>query len=130
MRVSSRSVFRASLGDWLYLPQIECMIRIDPREVETPRLHGLLLGAVAPRPIAFASTVDADGVPNLSPFSFFNVFSANPPIAIFSPARRVRNNTNKHTLENAQATGEVVINIVNYPIVEQMSLSSTETIKE
>jgi len=102
------------------------MIKIDPNEVATPKLHGYLLGAVAPRPIAFASTIDEDGNPNLSPFSFFNVFSANPPIAIFSPARRVRNNTTKHTLENAKATKEVVINIVNYDIVEQMSLSSTE----
>ncbi len=102
------------------------MIKIDPKEVATAKLHGYLLGAVAPRPIAFASTIDADGNPNLSPFSFFNVFSANPPIAIFSPARRVRNNTTKHTLENAKATKEVVINIVNYDIVEQMSLSSTE----
>ena len=102
------------------------MIKIDPNEIETAKLHGYLLGAVAPRPIAFASTLDENGKPNLSPYSFFNVFSANPPIAIFSPARRVRNNTTKHTLENAKATKEVVINIVNYNIVEQMSLSSTE----
>jgi flavin reductase (DIM6/NTAB) family NADH-FMN oxidoreductase RutF len=85
-----------------------------------------MLGAVQPRPIAFASTVDEHGVVNLSPYSFFNVFSANPPIMIFSPARRVRNNTVKHTLINAQKTKEVVINIVNYDIVQQMSLSSTE----
>ena len=90
------------------------------------KLHGLLLSAVAPRPIAFASTIDADGNPNLSPFSFFNVFSANPPILIFSPARRVSNNTTKHTLENAKQIKEVVINVVNYDIVQQMSLSSTE----
>lgn len=102
------------------------MIKINPKEIETAKLHGYLLSSVAPRPIAFASTLDQDGKPNLSPFSFFNVFSANPPIAIFSPARRVRNNTTKHTLENAKATKEVVINIVNYSIVEQMSLSSTE----
>ncbi|MEW7278797.1 flavin reductase family protein [Aquimarina sp. 2201CG1-2-11] len=102
------------------------MIKIDPKEVATGRLQGLLLGAVGPRPIAFASTIDEDGVANLSPFSFFNVFSANPPILIFSPARRVRNNTTKHTLDNANATKEVVINIVNYDIVQQMSLSSTE----
>ncbi len=102
------------------------MLRIDPQEVSTPELHGHLLSAVAPRPIAFVGTVDENGNRNLSPFSFFNVFSANPPIAIFSPARRVRNNTTKHTLENAKATGEVVINIVNYEIVQQMSLSSTE----
>lgn len=90
------------------------------------KLHGLLLSAVAPRPIAFASTIDAAGNPNLSPFSFFNVFSANPPILIFSPARRVSNNTTKHTLENAKQIKEVVINVVNYDIVQQMSLSSTE----
>jgi flavin reductase (DIM6/NTAB) family NADH-FMN oxidoreductase RutF len=85
-----------------------------------------MLGAVAPRPIAFASTIDSEGNVNLSPFSFFNAFGANPPTLIFSPARRVRDNTTKHTLENAKATKEVVINIVNYPIVEQMSLASTE----
>jgi len=102
------------------------MISIDPKEIPTAKLHGYLLGAVAPRPIAFASTIDADGNPNLSPFSFFNVFSANPPIMIFSPARRVRGNTTKHTLENALETKEVVINVVNYDIVHQMSLSSTE----
>lgn len=102
------------------------MLTINPSEVSVAKLHGYLLGSVGPRPIAFASTVDADGRPNLSPYSFFNVFSANPPIAIFSPARRVRNNTTKHTLENCRATGEVVINIVNYSIVQQMSLSSTE----
>lgn len=102
------------------------MVSIDPKEIPTAKLHGYLLGAVAPRPIAFASTIDADGNPNLSPYSFFNVFSANPPIMIFSPARRVRNNTTKHTLENAIATKEVVINVVNHAIVQQMSLSSTE----
>lgn len=102
------------------------MVKITPGEIPVPELHGFLLGSVGPRPIAFASTIDENGNHNLSPFSFFNVFSANPPIAIFSPARRVRNNTTKHTLENAQATKEVVINIVNYDIVEQMSLSSTE----
>lgn len=97
-----------------------------PQELKTPQLHGILLGSIGPRPIAFASTIDAEGRPNLSPYSFFNVFSANPPILIFSPARRVRNNTTKHTLENAEATKEVVINVVNYDIVQQMSLSSTE----
>jgi flavin reductase (DIM6/NTAB) family NADH-FMN oxidoreductase RutF len=85
-----------------------------------------MLGAVQPRPIAFASTVDKDGNVNLSPYSFFNVFSSNPPILIFSPARRVRDNSIKHTLINARETGEVVINIVDYNIVQQMSLSSTE----
>lgn len=86
----------------------------------------MLLGAIAPRPIAFASTTDAQGNVNLSPFSFFNVFSAKPPILVFSPARRVRDNTSKHTLENVLDTREVVINIANYDLVEQMSLASTE----
>ncbi len=102
------------------------MVTIDPSEVSTGKLHGLMLGAIGPRPIAFASTIDTKGTPNLSPFSFFNVFSANPPILIFSPARRVRDNTTKHTLENVKSTKEVVINMVNYNIVQQMSLSSTE----
>ena len=102
------------------------MLSIDPKEISTKKLHGYLLGAVAPRPIAFASTIDEEGNPNLSPFSFFNVFGANPPLLIFSPARRVKNNTTKHTLDNALATKEVVINVVNYDIVQQMSLSSTE----
>ena len=102
------------------------MLSLDPKSLSTSKLHSYLLSAVAPRPIAFASTVDADGKPNLSPFSFFNVFSSNPPIMIFSPARRVRDNTVKHTLENAELTKEVVINVVNYDMVHQMSLSSTE----
>jgi flavin reductase (DIM6/NTAB) family NADH-FMN oxidoreductase RutF len=102
------------------------MLSLDPKEIDPVTLQGYLQSAVAPRPIAFASTMDENGVPNLSPFSFFNVFSSNPPILIFSPARRVRNNTVKHTLLNAQATKEVVINVVNYEIVQQMSLSSTE----
>ncbi len=102
------------------------MASFVPQDISTGKLHGLLLSAVAPRPIALASTIDANGNANLSPFSFFNVFSANPPIMVFSPARRVRNNTTKHTLENAEETGEVVINVVNYDIVHQMSLSSTE----
>ena len=102
------------------------MLSLDPKSLSTSKLHGYLLSAVAPRPIAFASTLDSDGHPNLSPFSFFNVFSANPPILIFSPARRVRDNTIKHTLENAEATKEVVINAVNYEMVHQMSLTSTE----
>lgn len=102
------------------------MLTIDPKETPTPKLHQYLLGAVGPRPIAFASTIDAEGRPNLSPFSFFNVFSANPPILIFSPARRGRDNTVKHTYNNAKATMEVVINVVNYDMVHQVSLSSTE----
>lgn len=102
------------------------MLSIEPKEIPTGKLHRYLLGAVAPRPIAFASTVDKNGCPNLSPYSFFNVFSSNPPVMIFSPNRRVRDNTTKHTYENAKKTGEVVINVVNYAIVQQMSLSSTE----
>ena len=102
------------------------MKSFEPKELSTAELHGYLLSSVAPRPIAFASTMDKEGNPNLSPFSFFNVFSANPPILIFSPARRVRDNTTKHTLENAELTKEVVINVVNHDIVQQMSLSSTE----
>ena len=101
------------------------MLSINPKDIPIAKLHGYLLGAIAPRPIAFASTVDEDGNPNLSPFSFFNVFGANPPVMIFSPARSVRENTTKHTLDNAEATREVVINVVNYDIVQQMSLSST-----
>lgn len=105
---------------------MENYLSILPDSVPVPKLHGYLLGAVGPRPIALASTLDANGIPNLSPFSFFNVFSAKPPILIFSPARRVRNNTTKHTLENVLENMEVVINIVNFDIVQQMSLSSTE----
>lgn len=99
---------------------------IDPNETKTAEVHALMLRAIAPRPIAFASTTDKEGNVNLSPFSFFNVFSAKPPILVFSPARRVRDNTSKHTLENVLETREVVINIANYAIVEQMSLASTE----
>jgi flavin reductase (DIM6/NTAB) family NADH-FMN oxidoreductase RutF len=105
------------------------MLSINPSEIATSKLHSYLLSAIAPRPIAFASTIDAKGNPNLSPFSFFNVFSSNPPILIFSPARRVRNNTTKHTLENVLKTKEVVINVVNYAMVHQMSLASTEYAK-
>ncbi|CAM1363690.1 Flavin reductase [Tenacibaculum litopenaei] len=101
------------------------MLSINPNDIPVGKLHSYLLGAIAPRPIAFASTIDEEGRPNLSPFSFFNVFGANPPIMIFSPARSVRANTTKHTLDNAEATKEVVINVVNYDIVQQMSLSST-----
>jgi flavin reductase (DIM6/NTAB) family NADH-FMN oxidoreductase RutF len=101
-------------------------ISIIPSEIAIGKLHSYLLSAVGPRPIAFASTIDESGIPNLSPFSFFNVFSANPPILIFSPARRVRNNTTKHTLDNVLKIEEVVINIVNYKLVQQMSLTSTE----
>lgn len=98
---------------------------VNPKDVSLGKLHHHLLSAVGPRPIAFASTVDKEGNRNLSPFSFFNVFSANPPIVIFSPAKSGRTNTQKDTYHNVKETMEVVINIVNYPIVQQMSLSST-----
>ncbi|WP_343700745.1 flavin reductase family protein [Chitinophaga sp.] len=101
-------------------------MRVVPGEVKTAELHAYLLGAIAPRPICFASTVDSEGRPNLSPFSFFNVFGSNPPTLIFSPSRRVRDNTVKHTLENIYATKEVVINVVSYAMVQQASLSSCE----
>ena len=98
---------------------------ISPGDISQPKLHHLPLTAVAPRPICFASTIDQQGQVNLSPFSFFNVFSSNPPIMVFSPARSGRDNTLKHTLQNIYEVSEVVINIVNHAIVEQMSLSST-----
>lgn len=101
-------------------------MKIIPGEIKTGQLHAYLLGAIAPRPICFASTVDENGNPNLSPFSFFNVFGSKPPVLIFSPARRVRDNTIKHTLENIHATKEVVINVVTYNIVQQASLASCE----
>ena len=98
---------------------------LDPHQISQPELHGILLTAVAPRPICFASTVNAQGQVNLSPFSYFNVFSSNPPVMIFSPARSGRDNSLKHSHENVKEVPEVVINIVNNDIVEQMSLSST-----
>ncbi|HRP54367.1 MAG TPA: flavin reductase family protein [Fluviicola sp.] len=100
------------------------MLTIDPKELPVPKLHSYLLGAIGPRPIAFASTVDENGVNNLSPFSFFNVFSAAPPILIFSPARNGRTNTTKDTYNNVKVIPEVVINIVNIEILHQASLSS------
>ena len=105
------------------------MLKIDPKEVSIPVLHSYLLGAVAPRPIAFASTINKAGQPNLAPFSFFNVFSANPPIAIFSPARNGRSGQLKNTYENILEVPEVVINVVNYSMVQQTSLASTEYAK-
>lgn len=98
---------------------------VDPNQISQPELHSIMLTAVAPRPICFASTVDKEGNVNLSPFSFFNVFSSNPPVMIFSPARSGRDNSLKHTHENVKEVPEVVINIVNHDMVEQMSLSST-----
>ena len=102
------------------------MKTISPKDLTNIQLQTLLQTAIAPRPIALASTIDENGNVNLSPFSFFNLFSSNPPIAIFSPARRVRDNTTKHTLENVLKVPEVVIGIVNYSIVQQISLASTE----
>ena len=102
------------------------MLTIDPKEVKTSVLHSYLLGAVAPRPIAFASTIDKEGNPNLSPFSFFNVFSAKPPIVIFSPVRSGRTGATKNTHDNIKEVPEVVINMVNFDLVQQASLTSIE----
>ncbi|WP_426668634.1 flavin reductase family protein [Mucilaginibacter sp. McL0603] len=102
------------------------MLSINVKNLSTPELHNYLQYAIAPRPICFASTVDKDGNVNLSPFSFFNLFSTNPPICVFSPSRRVRGNTTKHTLENILEVPECVINIVTYDMVQQTSLASVE----
>jgi flavin reductase (DIM6/NTAB) family NADH-FMN oxidoreductase RutF len=102
------------------------MKTIYPKDLSVVEVQNLLQGAVTPRPIAFASTVDKAGNVNLSPFSFFNIFSANPPILIFSPSRKVRDNSTKHTLDNVLEVPEVVIHIVGFDRVEQMSLASTE----
>ncbi|MBU6340050.1 MAG: flavin reductase family protein [Bacteroidetes bacterium] len=102
------------------------MLRIDPSQISTKDLHQYLVSAVAPRPIAFASTISEAGRPNLAPFSFFNVFSSNPPILVFSANRRVSNNTTKDTLRNIQETGEVVVNVVSHAIVRQMAVASIE----
>lgn len=102
------------------------MLTIDPKKVSAPDLYGYLVGAVTPRPIAFASTIDSQGLVNLSPFSYFNCFGSEPPLLIFSPARRGRDNTTKHTYENVLVVPEVVINIVNYAMVQQTSLASAE----
>lgn len=97
-----------------------------PEDLDARTLHGCLLGGIAPRPIAFVSTVDADGRVNLAPFSYFNVFSANPPLVVFSPARRGRDATTKHTWDNVQAVPEVVVNLVDYALVHACSLASTD----
>jgi len=102
------------------------MLTINPKEVSVAVLHAYLQSSIAPRPIAFASTIDKDGNVNLSPFSFFNVFGTNPPTLIFSPNRRVRDGSQKHTLENVLEHDEVVINMVDFAMVEQMSLASCE----
>ncbi|NPD47123.1 MULTISPECIES: flavin reductase family protein [unclassified Lentimicrobium] len=101
------------------------MMTINPKERSVQEVHHGLLGGIAPRPIAFASTIDRDGNPNLSPFSFFNAFSANPPILIFSPARGGKDNKNKHTFFNIQEVPEVVINMVTFDMAQQMSLASS-----
>lgn len=106
------------------------MLTINPKEIKTGVLHAYMLSAIAPRPIAFASTIDNKGRMNLSPFSFFNAFGSNPPVLVFSPARRVRDNTIKHTLENVYETMEVVVNMVNYAMVHQVSLASCEYPKD
>ncbi|WP_231462784.1 flavin reductase family protein [Pedobacter sp. Leaf132] len=105
------------------------MLTLKTEDLSAVQLQDYLQYAIAPRPICFASTIDSDGNINLSPFSFFNMFSTKPPICIFSPARRVRDNTTKHTLENVLQVKECVINIVNYDMVQQMSLASTEYAK-
>jgi len=102
------------------------MKHFDPKELSIGELHGHLVGAIGPRPVAFASTIDAQGRPNLSQFSFFNCFGTNPPLLIFSPARRGRDNTTKHTYHNVKAVPEVVINVVTYAMVQQASVASGE----
>ena len=102
----------------------------DLKSLTTPEKQYYLQHCIAPRPICFASTIDKAGNVNLSPFSFFNMFSSNPPIVVFSPSRRVRDNTTKHSLQNLMEVPEVVINIVDYDMVQQVSLSSCEFPKE
>ncbi len=101
-------------------------MRIDISSLTPVQKQAWLQHAIAPRPICFASTIDKDGSVNLSPFSFFNMFSSNPPVVIFSPSRRVRDNTTKHTLQNVLEVAEVVINICDYDMVQQVSLASCE----
>jgi flavin reductase (DIM6/NTAB) family NADH-FMN oxidoreductase RutF len=101
------------------------MLSLNPKDIPPRQLHHYLLGAVVPRPICFASTVDENGNSNLAPFSFFNVFSSNPPIAVFSPSRSGRTGKHKDTFNNIQKVREVVINMVNYSMAEQMSLASS-----
>ena len=102
------------------------MITLELKDLKTVEKQNWLQHAIAPRPIAFASTIDKTGNVNLSPFSFFNMFSSNPPVIIFSPARRVRDNTTKHTLQNIEEVPEVVIHICDYDMVQQISLASCE----
>ena len=105
---------------------IKQFLHINPKETSISQFHKLMLGAVAPRPIAFASTIDKEGRPNLSPFSFFNVFGANPPLMIFSPSRRGRDNTTKDTYDNVKEIPEVLINVVTFNMVQQVSDASAE----
>src|SRR6187431_1288262 len=122
------------VGFYNFEPSAHCIKRkkmvITLKDLKPADVQNYLQHAIAPRPICFASTIDKEGNINLSPFSFFNLFSSNPPIVIFSPARRVRNNTTKHTLENVMEVPEVVINIVTYEMVHQVSLASCEYPKE
>jgi flavin reductase (DIM6/NTAB) family NADH-FMN oxidoreductase RutF len=106
------------------------MLTLETKNIPTQQLQQYLQAAIAPRPICFASTIDLQGRVNLSPFSFFNLFSTNPPVCVFSPSRRVRDNSTKHTLENLREVPECVINIVNYAMVQQMSLSSCDYPKD
>ncbi len=102
------------------------LLHIDPKQIPVPELFALMLGTIGPRPIAFASTIDNQGNPNLAPFSFFNGFGANPPILVFSPSRRGRDNTTKHTYDNIKSVPEVVINVVTFSMVHQVSLASSD----
>ena len=106
------------------------MLSLNLKDLSPADVQNYLQHAIAPRPVCFASTIDKSGNVNLSPFSFFNLFSSNPPIVIFSPARRVRDNTIKHTLENVSEVAEVVINIVDFDMVQQVSLASCDFPKE
>ncbi len=101
-------------------------LHFDPKETSIPKFHHLMLGAIAPRPIALASTIDKEGRPNLSPFSFYNAFGANPPILVFSPSRRGKDNTTKDTYDNIKEVPEVVINAVTYGMAQQVSDSSAD----
>ena len=101
------------------------MLSLNPKDIPPRQLHHYLLGTVVPRPICFASTVDENGNSNLAPFSFFNDFSSNPPVAVFSPSRSGRTGKHKDTFNNIQKVREVVINMVNYSMAEQMSLASS-----
>jgi len=100
------------------------MLTIDPKETPIPQLHQFLIGSIGPRPICFASTIDKDGKPNLAPFSFFNIFSANPPIVIFAPNNSGRDGTPKHTYLNVKEVPEVVINVVTLEMVEKMNVAA------